>query len=62
MGGRGSVVGSFLGVLIIATLGAGLAQSGATEPVKLLITGVVIVVAVVVDAWRGRKRGNSGGD
>ncbi len=62
MGGRGSVVGSFLGVLIIATLGAGLAQSGATEPVKLLITGVVIVVAVVVDALRGRKRGNSGGD
>lgn len=55
MGGRGSVVGSFLGVLIIATLGAGLAQIGASEPVKLLITGLVIVAAVVIDAWRARK-------
>jgi len=61
MGGRGSVVGSFLGVLIIATLGAGLAQSGATKPVKLLITGLVIV-AVVVDARWGKKRGSRDGD
>ncbi len=57
MGGRGSVTGSFLGVLIIATLGAGLNQLGASEPVKLLVTGLVIVVAVVGDAWRG-KQGN----
>lgn len=55
MGGRGSVVGSFLGVLIMATLGAGLAQLGASEPVKLLITGLVIVAAVLVDAWRAGK-------
>ena len=55
MGGRGSVVGSFIGVLIMATLGTGLAQIGASEPVKLLITGVVIVVAVLVDAWRAGK-------
>jgi len=55
MGGRGSVVGSFIGVLIMATLGAGLAQLGASEPVKLLITGIVIVAAVIVDAWRAGK-------
>ena len=55
MGGRGSVIGSFLGVLIMATLGAGLAQLGASEPVKLLITGLVIVAAVIVDAWRAGK-------
>ena len=55
MGGRGSVIGSFIGVLIMATLGAGLAQVGASEPVKLLITGLVIVLAVIVDAWRIRK-------
>jgi len=52
MGGRGSVIGSFLGVLIMATLEAGLAQIGASEPLKLLITGLVIVLAVIVDAWR----------
>jgi ribose transport system permease protein len=54
MGGRGSVLGSFLGVLIISTLGAGLANLGASDPVKLLVTGLVIVVAAVADVWRGR--------
>jgi ribose transport system permease protein len=55
MGGRGSVTGSFLGVLIISTLGAGLANLGASDPVKLLVTGLVIVLAAVADVWRGRK-------
>lgn len=55
MGGRGSIIGSFIGVLIMATLETGLAQIGASEPVKLLITGIVIVVAVIVDAWRAGK-------
>jgi len=52
MGGRGSVINSFFGVLIIATLEAGLAQIGATEPTKRVITGAVIIVAVVLDAYR----------
>lgn len=52
MGGRGSVVGSFLGVLIIAVLNTGLAQAGAQEPVKRLITGLVIVAAVLADYYR----------
>jgi ribose transport system permease protein len=52
MGGRGSVVNTFFGVLIIATLEAGLAQIGASEPTKRVITGVVIVGAVILDAWR----------
>ena len=57
MGGRGSVVNSFFGVLIIATLEAGLAQMGATEPAKRVITGAVIIVAVVLDAWRHHLAG-----
>ncbi|MBB5038680.1 ABC transporter permease [Prosthecobacter dejongeii] len=52
MGGRGSVVKSFLGVLIIATLEAGLVQIGASEPVKRVVTGAVIVAAVLADTWR----------
>lgn len=55
MGGRGSVVGSFLGVLIMATLGAGLANIGVNEPVKLLVTGLVIVGAAIFDAWRANR-------
>ena len=56
MGGRGSVVSSFFGVLIIAVLGNGLAQIGAQEPTKRLITGCVIVAAVVFDQLRHRRR------
>jgi ribose transport system permease protein len=56
MGGRGSVVASLLGVLIIAVLGAGLNQLGAQEPVKRLVTGMVIIAAVIADQYRQRLR------
>ena len=52
LGGQGSVFRSFLGVLIIAVLQTGLAQVGATEPTKRLITGSVIIFAVVADVHR----------
>lgn len=60
MGGRGSVVSSFFGVLIIAVLGAGLAQVGAQEYTKRLITGCVIVAAVILDQYRHRLRRTPG--
>jgi ribose transport system permease protein len=47
MGGRGSIVSTFIGVLIISVLEAGLAQVGVSEPMKRIITGAVIVVAVI---------------
>jgi ribose transport system permease protein len=58
MGGRGSVVSTLFGVLIIATLEAGLARIGASEPVKRVVTGGVIVMAVVLDAWRHQLAGS----
>ena len=54
MGGRGSVVKTFLGVLIIATLEAGLVHVGVSEPLKRIVTGMVIVLAVLADGWRRR--------
>jgi ribose transport system permease protein len=57
LGGRGSVVGTCLGVLIIAVLQAGLAQAGASEPTKRIVTGAAIVVAVIADGWRRRRSG-----
>ena len=54
MGGRGTIVGAFIGVLIISVLQNGLAQLGVTEPFKRLITGVVIILAVLLDRWRSR--------
>jgi ribose transport system permease protein len=53
-GGRGSVVNTFFGVLIIAVLGAGLAQIGAQEPTRRFVTGMVILVAVILDVYRAR--------
>ncbi|SDF02397.1 ABC transporter permease [Phytopseudomonas seleniipraecipitans] len=60
MGGRGSVISTFFGVLIISVLAAGLAQIGASEPTKRIITGAVIVVAVILDtyrSYRAKRRG-----
>jgi ribose transport system permease protein len=52
IGGQGSVFRSFLGVLIVATLQTGLAQVGTTEPTKRIVTGAIIVLAVIVDVQR----------
>lgn len=54
MGGRGSVLGTFLGVLIIAVLNSGLASIGAKDETKRLVTGAVIVAAVILDQYRHR--------
>jgi ribose transport system permease protein len=51
-GGRGSVVASALGALVILVLGAGLAQLGVQEPTRRLVTGAVIIAAAIVDHYR----------
>jgi ribose transport system permease protein len=60
MGGRGSVVRSFFGVLIIAVLNSGLAAVGARDETKRLITGLVILAAVIIDHYRSRMEGKKG--
>ncbi|KGS13436.1 ABC transporter permease, partial [Pseudomonas coronafaciens] len=60
MGGRGSIISTFFGVLIISVLAAGLAQIGATEPTKRIITGAVIVIAVVLDTYRSHRARRQG--
>ena len=57
MGGRGSVISSFIGVLIIQVLQTGLAQIGASDPTKQIVTGCVIVAAVLLDVLRNRWSG-----
>jgi len=54
MGGRGSVVHTLFGVVIIAVLASGLSHAGAQEPTKRVITGCVIVAAAILDAYRHR--------
>jgi ribose transport system permease protein len=54
LGGRGSMLSTFVGVLIIATLEAGLAHLGVSEPIKRVVTGAVIIGAVGAEALRAR--------
>jgi len=56
MGGRGSVVNTFFGVLIVAVLEAGLAQVGASDPAKRIVTGCVIIAAVLLDVYRSSAK------
>lgn len=61
-GGSGSCAGSVLGVAVIATLEAGLAHLGASEPIKRIVTGSAIVAAVALDALERRGRRSDGED
>jgi len=54
MGGRGSVVCSFIGVLIIAVLNSGLVAMNVRDETKRLVTGFVIIAAVILDHYRRR--------
>lgn len=61
-GGRGSVLRTFLGVLIIAVLQAGLSHAGAGEGTRSLITGLVTVSAVAFDRLRQHHDGDEESD
>ncbi len=50
-GGRGSIVGMFLGALIVGVFEMGLRMSGADAQWTYLLIGVLIIAAVGVDQW-----------
>lgn len=52
MGGRGNIISSFLGVLIIAVLQTGLNLMSVADENKQIITGIVIIIAVLIDTLR----------
>jgi ribose transport system permease protein len=60
MGGRGSVLSSLLGVAIVAVLSSGLAARGVRDETKRMITGTVIIAAVILDQYRHRLSSRRG--
>jgi len=59
-GGSGRVVSAFLGALVIATIENGMGLLNVSAGVKFVVTGLVLLVAVLVDAITRRGRQNTG--
>ncbi len=53
-GGRGSIVGTLLGACIIGVLANGLVLLGLSDFMRQMITGFVIIIAVILDKYRER--------
>ncbi len=53
-GGRGSLIGTFLGACLIGVLADGLILIGVGDFVRQMITGGVIILAVILDSYRAK--------
>ncbi len=53
-GGKGSMVGTFLGACIMGVLSNGLLLLGMGDFARLMVTGLIIVVAVIIDTYRAK--------
>jgi ribose transport system permease protein len=53
-GGKGSMIGTFLGASIIGVLNNGLLLLGMGDFARQIVTGLIIVVAVIIDTYRVR--------
>jgi simple sugar transport system permease protein len=59
-GGRGSMLGTLLGVIFIALIGNGLILLGVNPFFQDVVRGVIIVAAVLINVLLGRRRETSG--
>jgi len=55
-GGRGVVLGTLVGALIVGVFRNGLTLMGVSSVYQVLVTGVLVIVAVATDQW-SRRRG-----
>jgi ribose/xylose/arabinose/galactoside ABC-type transport system permease subunit len=54
-GGRGSILGTVTGALLMQTIVSGSTQLGLSNPVQDIVLGIIIVAAVTVDQIRQRR-------
>jgi simple sugar transport system permease protein len=55
-GGRGSVLGTMLGVFMLVMVQNSLIIMKVETTWQLVVVGIIIVLATVATAWRDRKR------
>lgn len=59
-GGRGTAYAALLGIIVIQSISSGLNLLSLDSSVQFMITGIVLVLAVIVDSLSRRKRAASG--
>lgn len=59
-GGRGSAFSALLGIVVIQSISSGLTLLNLDSSVRYMVTGVVLVLAVIVDAISRRTRAATG--
>jgi fructose transport system permease protein len=55
-GGRGLVIGSLIGALIVGVFRSGLSLAGVDDQYRVLAIGVLVITAVAVDQWIRKVR------
>ncbi|MOA28548.1 Ribose transport system permease protein RbsC [compost metagenome] len=55
-GGTGSIVGTLFGALLIGVINNGLNLLGVSSYYQQVAKGLIIVLAVLIDVWRKKKR------
>jgi D-xylose transport system permease protein len=59
-GGRGRVISALLGALVISTVGNGIDLLGYSSSIKYMVTGLILLAAVTLDALSRRRLARSG--
>ena len=58
-GGKGTIWGTLIGALLIATIRNGLNLFSAGNDIQYIVIGLVIIVAVTIDVFRGKFEANA---
>ena len=59
-GGRGTAWAALLGILVIQSISSGLTLLNLDSSVRFIVTGVVLVLAVIIDSTSRKNRAASG--
>jgi ABC-type xylose transport system permease subunit len=59
-GGRGSAYSALLGIVVLQSISSGLTLLSLDSPVRYMITGAVLLLAVIIDSLSRRSRASHG--